>query len=838
MGNQNITGVTPFLGANLQAFSASLGLNSSPTTLQVTLVEDNPFDPNANPKCTGFLVTAAAPGNITGFQFGAFQFIGMINGYSKHYGPDGWRYNVRLSDPRVLFQNIPVVLDSLEPWNQEIPNCLNPFQYYGGPQPADRTKDGMSFRKIRDYLTATGVMNLYGLKFLLQFSSGYFDSSGSLNPSGVPEWYRIPDTITNLSNMLDSVSRDLGFDYYSYIDWNSFNPTGTSLIKVQEINRVYAVSGQDIRLYISGAQSSGTLISYDVGRELRNDPTSCIVIGEKDTYWYGPNGSQIKPYWGRTQDGSALYDVNTNTSDGFVLLDHLRGSGSELVDSTAQVSFNQIILSQTANADIYPPQVTRVYTISTVSGYRPTQNMMRASLVSQKAWESIFFRDLPTLAQHWGITEQIFMSGSEFLTKPENVRWSTDLTRKSSGLYHRPQYIQNFLNSVYEATRSAVESYWGKQFILDLPTSVMFVSGLYNHSEVYPTIDYSIASAASSETTTSYPSGIPNYPVLAGSHNPIFKDEVGRSKAFLSVRNWDQYSSNLSVPIDPVYLDRNSALMEQGDQLVVPISVEQWDKYPIKAIVNVNNNIQGRIPPYLGNYAVMVAGFSEFLKLHGYDTATIDTYNIMQLAGVNKEFGLAPPRLSGIDSSPGSYGINIPLQQNFKYFGPFVATGGRPGGINIIQDSSISPWTFAGQAKMTLAGQQLANRGIAPIDTLDNASFVIAGIPEFNIGQFIGNNSNINGLSVQYGRDGVTTNYSVSTFALPIVRIAKNLSQRLSEYYYVMQRYFRDINVLTFGVDPFAPDTNRLIFGPQDVRDAQFQSDNLGFMVGIYKVTP
>lgn len=834
MAQQDITGVITVLGGCLQRFSANLGLGTSPTTVEFNLVPDDPTDPNVVIGGSGFDYSNAVPGKILSFSAGSFRFIGFINSWLQNNGPGGWNYTVRTSDPRSFFNTIPVILDSSSPSNLAVNNCLNPFNYYGGPMGADATKDGMSFRKVRDFLTSgSGNLNLYGYQFKLRFSSGYFDSSGTLNPTGVPEWYRLSDTKTNLSNLIDNVSRDLGFDYWANIDYNTFNPTGVSIIDIKEINRNYAVSGNSIAAIVSGAIASGTVTEYSVGQELRTDHIGSLVFGDKYTYWYTPGSSQILPYWGRANDGSAIYPTDSDRQSGMVLLDHITGSGAPLISST--ISIPQITITQSSNPNIYPPTTFRVYSNLNVSGYRPTTNVMRAALISQSAWEAVLFKEQQTFAQQIGISVQRFMGASNFVNSPASVRAASNLVLRQSDIFNRPAYVLNLIQAVYEATRNTVGTYWGKQFIVDLPTSPMFVSGQYDHSELYPTIDYSIAGAANCENLA-YPSGITNHAVLLGSHNSNFKDELGRLKPFFSMSDYNLSTNTLGMPVDTSLLDRNSILIEQGDKLVTSIGVEQYEKFPIKAIISVNQDICGKIAVSGQSNAETLGEFQAFLNLFGYGNGLINQFSLLQLMGTNSEYRLAAPRMSGMLSAQGNYGVHIPLQRNFEYFGPFMATGVYSAGLNLIQDSSIAPWTYGSVAKMLTAGQQLADRSVAKITVIDHASFNLAGLPEFNIGDPIGVNANMNNISMQYGTDGLTTSYNISTFALPSVRISKLLSQQISKYYYLSnqnQRQIVDLNKLI-------PLSNGRILRPNDVPNAvgqtnrNFSPDN-GYFAGVFK---
>ena len=144
---QNITGVTTLLGCYMQRFSASFGLNSSPTQIEVDLIPGNAGDPVS----TGFDFASGEPGTLNRFRFGALDFVGHVRSYSENLDSNGKKYNVSLVDPRIIFPNVVLSLDGLGlGTGSYVPNYFNVFTKYGSPQAADSNRYGMTFSKIRE----------------------------------------------------------------------------------------------------------------------------------------------------------------------------------------------------------------------------------------------------------------------------------------------------------------------------------------------------------------------------------------------------------------------------------------------------------------------------------------------------------------------------------------------------------------------------------------------------------------------------------------------------------------------------------------------------------------
>ena len=69
----------------------------------------------------------------------------------------------------------------------------------------------------------------------------------------------------------------------------------------------------------------------------------------------------------------------------------------------------------------------------------------------------------------------------------------------------------------------------------------------------------------------------------------------------------------------------------------------------------------------------------------------------------------------------------------------------------------------------------------------------LAGLPIFNLGANVGDNSNITSISFQVGQEGLVTNYSLRTFAVPPGKPSKLLTDKISEVYNETHKNKKDI---------------------------------------------
>lgn len=784
MAIQNITGVTTIFDCNLKRFSSSFGFNSNPTSVELELIPNNSqhFVPNFN----NFDFARSTPGGFSGFKLGGFKFCGIIQSWQESWGTNGLSYNVKMVDPRIIFNNIPLLLDgTVLPDNVSYTNVLNVLAYYGSPRLADSNRNGTSFSAIRNYLEDAAIINIYGREFKLVFDEGFADATGLINSKGVTPWHRVDAAQISLGQMLEQVCGELGMDYYTEIDIDQFGP-GINNIYVRSIDRTDSSSNSQIVTTISGAISNGTLISYRRGQELRNEPTKTIVGSENESYWWVPQDEleQVWNYWGRSDNGSCLYN-SPGYEEGIVLLNHIVGTGSWLLDDPeVRVEHENIEITKVSNSNTYPPLITRTVGTSISTGYYPTTEVLRAALYSQESWETaMIFANPHTsgVARAIGIGTPKFVPFNQFLQSASGIRYGASLFQQGSGNIDRSAGVQALIDSVYTATKNIAENHYGKSFFVNLPYSDLVEVGPYNSTELVPQIEYSVASAAWTENDN-LPDGILNHSQLLQTSNGNFKDDQGRLKPFCSFAN---YNNNYTVtgyfdyPFNTAKLPRDQVFIG-NNKLILPINVTQYDKDPSKAIIEFTQPIQAQMGPSGKNDN---SAFYNFMReIMGYTDEIIDQYDLLENSESNLKFGLVPVRLINIQSVADMYGIHIPIKSNFRNYGTFASSGTSIGGVRVIKDTSLAPWTYGNKATFLQAGFDTANRGNTNSYVLDSAELQLAGVPAFNIGDDLGKNSQITSISYQIGQEGLTTTYGIKTFILPAVKNPKAVNAKVNNF--------------------------------------------------------
>ena len=796
-GQQNITSPIIFGGCYVKRFTSQLGFNSSPTSVELELIEGYPgVAEDVTNRATGFMYDALEPGRVSGLTVGAFNFAGIVQSWTRNFSEGGLTFTVKLVDPRIIFDAIPVVMgyDVVSTGNN-YPNVLNCFGYYGTPSGAGITNNGVIFKPVRDYLASTGTtINLFNKRFNLVFDSGFADGTGTTNPSGIPPWYSLKSNLMTLSSLLNQVGADMGFDYYAYINPSgNYASTGVvSEIRINTIKRTTASNPTEIDTFLANTLASGTRKSYARGKELRTDATATVIGGAPFTSWtsYNSGGGEVLPYWGRSVDGSAIYSQGSYLSSGMVILDYITGSGvdNSLNHSSYRINFEKITINRTFQDSVYPPPALSLSTTTaTTTGCYASENMLRAALFGQESWEAIFYKENSVAAQRIGISNQIFRDSDNLLNTPTEVREAMSLgIINASGRGNRTPYEDALISTVYDAFRTTAEQFYGKQWLLISNNNLTFYtnnstwqSAGYGTTKEYPDLQYEPVSSAWCESG-GYPSGINNHELLLASHSDVFKDEQGRLKAFVSIPTYRLPTVSFPYSIDTSLIPQGEYFIEQGDKLCLPISVEVYERHPSRFIATLNSTVQAATPSGgLQSYANQKA-YKDFLYVMGFTEAQIGQYRLDKNIDDEARFGLAPARPMILPSVAQTYGFFIPVQFKNLTFGPWYASGVRPGGITLNTNSDLQPCTYGSHAYLDSVGRQTVAKAISTADVLDSADISIAGLPSYNIGTSIGDNANVTSISLQLGIDGLVTNYSIKTFLLPSVRVSKYLQDKIT----------------------------------------------------------
>ncbi len=800
---QDITGVMRFGGGYVVDMAASLGFGSTPSTTDIKVVVDTDAGQTF---ATGLL----NPGNISGFAVGGYKFTGIVQYWKENFGSDGRTYDIKLVDPRVMFNDVSVLMQGTGPslpvapyltLGSGIANVINVYNVFGNDYAADYNDNGMSWNNIKYALEFTsGYLNVYGQPFRLSFDSGW----------NAPAYLRINTQEATLTSLLDTTAAQLGIEYFVEIDHDTFvaNTGVVNKINVRSIDRSSdATSGENLETFLNANKASGLLMNYQKGRELRNGPTDVIVQGSPYSFLY--TATDYIPSYGRLANGALLTGGGNSTtfgsiaadssdrSDGFVVVENIL-NGQTIAEIEAENGVSIPSLSYDGKqrrmaGGVYPPQVLDITLSPAIPGYKPPENVMRAALFSRQSWETLLYWEQPSVAAQLGISGMYVRSSDGVLAQVaigdyNKVRPESLI---SDQLYRTPSN-EALIGLFYEFTREAAETYYGKEFVVNLPLG----SFSYGSTTGYGTTinyryGYAVVDSAWYENASID---------FRASSNTSFRTDDGRHKAHVIVDdyNFEQdpgviiqfpYSrlATSGVYIDLSKIDKGNYFID-ADSVRVTCSVEQDVTNLGRAIVRLSAPIEitevvtGDIP----------SSYVQFWRALGCTDTQIYGTATTQGVGRNTDLwgvlGLAPQRLRKFGA------IYIPLENQTKRYGPFIASSNnRSGGTAYIVDDSLNPWSYGGFYGMNAAGTGIANAAISDKIVIDNASFTLAGIPKYNLGDLIGESNNISFMAINVSRNGLTTNYALQSFQNPNARYIKQNNMKVNKIVTLSNKLNKDI---------------------------------------------
>jgi len=824
MAIQDVGSTYQFGGGYLKSFSSSLGLNGSPTQVNLEIVVDTDNGQS-------FQQTALRPGNISGITIESFSFWGMIQSWQKSVSTAGETYSIVLVDPRTIFSNVYLSMDGVG--SEIIPNTyvnlttidnlIDVYRVYGSDYLADYNKNGMVWNKIKGALTASGVVNCYGSRFKLEFSPNF----------EAPDFYRIGVDNTSLDSLLQEVSSNLGLDYFVKVKL-PYVPDNVNTLYIDSIKRTAASEeNTEIDEFLASKIADGTRISHTRGQEIRSGPTDVVVLGSNETSMY--TASVSKKSYGKLSNG-ILY--TTEGTEGLVSLATINCDDPTLINNLPEITSDGFVVGP-ETVDGFRQRIRQDIT---VKGYKPTENVMRAALWSFNAFKVMMVADQPDVAAAIGLI------GTNVPT-PDRVRdlfIRNKFVNQPYGLYLGLGYqyrdestiIADLVEQVWDLTRQTAEKYYGKQFVVTLPTPLP-------DQDYYMRYTYRLVDSTFD----------PNTPeVIRTAISDRFQSQDGGYKAYGKIRNvrdndttWRglysgpgqtiRGSDAVSVGLD--LLDPTEYLFDNSD-VYIAINPTQNEGNLAQIIVELNQ------PVYIKNYVGKAINgvdytqyadysfFVEFLRAIGFSDSEIFgnesdesttiiikpgyeySYNadgstnvtfregssyvqgrqkLIDLAVEYPDLGLAPRRVT-------EYTFGIPLENIFNRYGPFIASSSRHGGVAIIIDDSLNPRTYGSVAAMISAGTALAQQGLATSTVIDLAQITLAGLPLFNLGDRIGMNSCITNITYQLGVEGLVTTYSLQTSVLPLNKLNRILFEKIAHSNYrigMVNKKLKNIEDYVYG---------------------------------------
>jgi len=634
-----------FLNCSVVSFNSSIGFNSSPSTLSVTLVEDfnngddfladsHQINDELGATEGGNAFLNGNPGTFADFSIPGydFKFSGIVTSYRRSKSSSGNLINVELSDPRVFLNQIPIVNDTnldinINGFNSISWNVFCSPAIFSNPIQLDWSVDGVRFDKLATALE-TKLFSFYGTNYKIDFDSSFF--------SNLAGGYRLKQQSSTVEDAINQTAKDCGIDWFVSVESGS----GFKIIKIKGIKRRNQYNFDDsngLRTFIENKQNK--VHSWEIGRELREEPTVSIVVGDRvRTLWNtSPNGT----YPRICELGNGMVIDRPIVILDYIYDQYIGNIAANIPSLNINASSTSTTVEVTSGTDEFGnnripyPRRDKQQSSVVKRGYVATESVLRAALHSKAAWTTAVWYEYrnPANGSLYGVPYKTFNSfdiGYGFGAPSSNSTAIFTMNPSSIGVtgpdfdFEKGQpsltsvisnntsaLLESLKEAVYEATRQVAEEYYGKKFICRLPVSSICtdIGTSYFHNEKKIPIEYEITDSAPDIAFYNSSASI-NFPAsLAYSDSASFKSQNGLYKAFAYINPpaiLSQFNSYEIAQFDKSEVIRaansiseiNTSTFNQNTIFYSGVSVEPYRFDPRFALVTLNSPIKCGLSTY------------------------------------------------------------------------------------------------------------------------------------------------------------------------------------------------------------------------------------------------
>ena len=823
---QNIVGPfkqTLFLGCSVKSFSCTLGWNEQVTTLTVELVED----PCAGPKVyynrpghegthtgpdPGFEAYQPTVGGPVYFRVAYFEFAGIVQSWNRTDSTTGLKqYSVSISDPRFILQNTQLILNENNGSVGGLYNVINVFGFLEahGFGSSDMNDQGVPWTKVKLAASTllSGAMeadfgpygaigfrshdwngvNILGGKFGLVGSSSLdsYDASLITNFGGngyytpyfldmedipfAPNHYRLGADSMTVMDLVSQVCDDAGCDFFieMFITSNS-----QKVIKVRtQARRAQPTMGK-IQEFID---TRDNVISKNIGRELRNEPTSSFATGANQQTFF--TTTSHTPWWGLDEDGNAItYGT-------------VQGAGDNIPSDYGEIWNVEMDFRKLNTTLSIPLGVDKAYV---------NELEMRAALKGVDDWTAYalsFNSGAGTTTGQWllGRGHELFFDQVQNINQDPAAAGQNDggIAAMPGGggfNFNVPANLANIESDkvkIHAFIQGFANEYYGKKILVE--TDAEFYYNTEAQKNYYSKLP---AGEAWIEDLSSW-LGITKPNVYL---DPFTSDTgmISGGCRFSALTGFVKGGDAVSDTVNLYVRAQAASEFITGVKTVVTLSTP----------VELKAQETGMADDFAGNILV---GRNHGRLLTELKTAVKN----FDFSAGNASFSLNKRRLYPLQ-------VEVPMRSNYTKYGPFPYQG-PPGPVNLKPNDDLSPWNYGDADTMTLVANAQSQDGLTFMQEGERGSINWPGYPEHRLGaelrssepnfisytltQFpwlIGATSyyylylpitsatgsfgpNITSIAVNVSDGGVNTTYELTTFTPNFGRLAKINTERIKQ---------------------------------------------------------
>ncbi|MHA2063168.1 MAG: hypothetical protein ACXABY_02185 [Candidatus Thorarchaeota archaeon] len=703
-----LSGPVQFLGAYVINVGSQLGLAQSPSTCNVTLVEDECATP---PK----LFIPPDLGTYVELRVGAnFAFCGVVTKYEQDISNiSGRTIKVDIADAREIMKSIPIILapgyrgvvDTILQTECSVIDAFGAFDV-DGINHSDWNTSGMTYGDIILSLTGGAKTSFGTLVTIPQqagkaFGQDYVFDLSEITPLILAE-QRVNTNLISMADFVQELATSNSFDWYIE---SSIRADGYILVKIKPIDRTFDNTDIDLDNFL--AANSGFVVSAKRGFELRNEIACSVLLG-----------APVESLRARTVTGMANNPVDLSEEGGS-------------------------------------------------ARYYMTEDEMRIVLGNKAAWE-FFVKNNGDMARY-GITDFEIAPLYTIDTEIDKNQTGKNAERKVKDTEIREKRA----GQVYQKLKGHAEASYGKRFLFSSIVDSDYVDAVW-------TVDVVAGNANANEyfrneqgKTRCYVEFVPTTDITSQPAGPVgFVVGKGADAA----QPLDLQLQN-SFTLDDSNTEADKAnYIKQGGSLFVAATIEEGNIVKLDTAVTV-----GKINIYdyeetikaLADQSTEVTADGNLTTKAQRAAKRRDQLNGAYNALIEQHAQAYQPKVA-----------YIPTRDRFLRYGPVFSQKVGPtaeGKLEIIQDDGFSPWEFGGFQLMIDSMQFKVDNQASDVKTVETADVTIEGFPKLSIGDSLGFNSNINGISIAFGGQ-VQTTYTLTSFARQFGELSKDELAALSLY--------------------------------------------------------
>jgi len=830
-----------FLGCTVLSFNASLGLALQPSSLTVDLIEDcengdsfwpqlNQSNPNYRMVGDGafFTITSPSAQNPTTL----FQFGGIITSWTVKKGSSGYTYTVKLDDPRLLLDNVAIIVDTfsdkydrggnnigniLDP-NFAKPNYINVYQYR---ESAMHDGDCSVFGK--SMVTENGGMPYNTIiQALIDLNSNIYSPLGGPtygNPQGaafifywtdlvnlsVPQFFRIKGPKISLLELITQAADLMGCEYYVYLEppLNNGQPARIRVGFISLINNPSSFSG-----IIDKFDKDGTAMELSYGQELRVEKTKAILVG--DTVHRIFEYEHSYPFFGYDET-----DPNMTTP--------IVPIGYDKYGYFIEKCFYKLNMSLNRPIGVGPYTIHELDIRTAMASFHAWLDRVMDTTIAgtfNNAVRAQFINGVNRNRQMFTTFQE--RGGLNGLTPDATARAFVDWLQnpdQAAKANASPEYLSD-LQMIHQAIQEIGNTYYGKQYLVPLHNipSNDTTTTICGYRNTYDTITGEWIYSA--EPTPDGGWVDPGQPVLnlGEPYLEMFRNDDGRITCFgrfvgsnncgnldLSHINDDECITNLNNSM--AWIKANV----QPKIVLVPPSTNSYLQALINSLGIGDPTIPCAVVEFSSPCLAALCGNENFAQLSllwvQLANQRVQDNNAANNAAQAPNVENANPdqinkAAKAVDSNslnnrgyfpPAVYPnrIAIPMRMNNQVYGPWASSNcfTDSGGVEFEQNNELNPWTYGSVGSMTSIGDTFVatmNRGLLRAET---GSAAILGLPDlpsltgsYILGASIGGGANLSNINIGFGKDGVISNIEFKTYTPKFGKLSKVYIDRFKEF--------------------------------------------------------